>query len=1180
MDGNTAAAYVSYAFTDVAAIFPITPSSTMAELADEWAAHGQKNIFGQTVRVVEMQSEGGAAGAVHGSLQAGALTTTYTASQGLLLMIPNMYKIAGELLPAVFHVSARAIAGHALSIFGDHSDVMAARQTGFALLASSSVQEAMDLGGVAHLATLKTRVPFVHFFDGFRTSHEVQKIEVIDYEDLAKLVDKDAINEFRARALNPEHPVTRGTAQNPDIFFQAREASNKFYESVPDTVSEYMKEIEKITGREYKPFNYYGAPDAENIIVAMGSVTETAEEVIDYLNAKGEKVGIVIVHLYRPFSSKYFFDVMPKTVKKIAVLDRCKEPGSVGEPLYLDVKSLFYNKEEQPVIVGGRYGLGSKDTTPAQIFAVYNNLKQDKPKTGFTIGIVDDVTFTSLETPEVVNTSAPGTVRCKFWGLGSDGTVGANKDAIKIIGDHTNMYAQGYFSYDSKKSGGVTVSHLRFGKSPIRSTYLIDEADFVSLSQQSYVAKYDVLSGLKKGGTFLLNTIWSKDELEANLPAKYKRYMAEKGINFYTINATQIANDLGLGNRTNMVIQSAFFKLANVIPVEDAVEYLNQAIVKSYGKKGDAIVDMNQAAVQKGISELVKIEIPESWKNATDADANSGLAIPYREDEKPEFVKNVVDVMNRQEGDVLPVSTFVGREDGTFPQGTSEYEKRGIAVEVPKWLPEHCIQCNQCAFVCPHAVIRPTLLNEEEKAKAPGSFETITAIGKGLEGLEYRLQISPLDCTGCGNCADICPGKKGNKALVMTPIAEEVPAGVPNWKYAIENVTIKDGLMDKMSVKGSQFCQPYLEFSGACAGCGETAYIKTITQLFGDRMMIANATGCTSIWGASAPATPYRKDANGRGPSWANSLFEDNAEYGFGMATGVRQIRDSIQISMESLLEKGASQELKDACAEWISTRENGELSRAASDKVLAVLDGFAPCAECAEDIKNILDKKDYLVKKSQWIIGGDGWAYDIGYGGLDHVLASGEDVNVLVLDTEVYSNTGGQSSKATPTASVAKFAASGKRVKKKDLGMIASTYGYVYVAQVAIGADKNQFLKALKEAESYDGPSLIIAYAPCINHGIKVGMGKTVDREKKAVEAGYWHLYRFNPLLKEEGKNPFILDSKAPSASFREFLEGEVRYSSLKTSFPEVAEQLFAKAEKDAKDRYDGYVRMTQMNY
>jgi len=1181
MDGNNAAAYIAYAFTEVAAIFPITPSSPMPELIDDWAAHGQKNIFGQTVRVTELESEAGAAGAVHGSLQAGALTSTFTASQGLLLMIPNMYKIAGELLPGVFHVTARAVAGHALSIFGDHSDVMAARQTGFALLASSSVQEVMDISAVSHLTAIKSRVPFVNFFDGFRTSHEVQKIETIDYADLAKLVDMDAVNEFRARALNPEHPVTRGTAQNPDIFFQAKEASNKYYDAVPDMVNDYMKEMSKLTGREYKPFNYYGAEDADRVIVAIGSVTETAKEVIDYLIAKGEKVGVLIVHLYRPFSSKYFFDVLPETVKKIAVLDRTKEPGSVGEPLYLDVKSLFYNREEQPVIVGGRYGLGSKDTTPAQIFAVYDNLKADEPKNDFTIGIVDDVTFKSLETPEIINVSTPGTVRCKFWGLGSDGTVGANKDAIKIIGDHTNMYAQGYFSYDSKKSGGVTVSHLRFGKSPIRSTYLIDEADFVSLSQQSYVNKYDVVQGLKKGGTFLLNTIWNKDELEANLPAKYKRYMAEKEINFYTINATQIAIDLGLGNRTNMIIQSAFFKLADVIPIEDAVKYLNAAIEKSYGKKGGSVVDMNQEAVQKGISELVQVDIPEEWKNAVDDNnANSGLAVPFTEDEKPEFVKNVADVMNRQEGDSLAVSTFAGREDGTFPHGTAAYEKRGIATTVPKWHPENCIQCNQCAFVCPHAVIRPTLLDEAEKANAPENFETLKAIGKGLEGLEYRIQVSTLDCTGCGNCADICPGKKGNKALVMTSIAEEAEREIPNWKYAIEKVTIKDNLMDKVTVKGSQFCKPYFEFSGACAGCGETAYVKTITQLFGDRMMIANATGCSSIWGASAPSTPYTKDACGRGPSWANSLFEDNAEYGYGMATAVRQLRDSIQLSMEELLEKDIKPELKEAIQEWIANRELGEESKAASAKVLEALDGITPCDECADSIRNILDKKDYLVKKSQWIIGGDGWAYDIGYGGLDHVLASGEDVNILVLDTEVYSNTGGQSSKATPTASVAKFAASGKRVKKKDLGMIAATYGYVYVAQVAIGANMNQFLKAIKEAESYNGPSLVIAYAPCINHGIKAGMGKTVDREKKAVEAGYWHLYRFNPLLKEEGKNPFVLDSKAPSASFREFLEGEVRYASLKASFPEIAEELYVKAEKDAKDRYDGYIRMAEMKY
>nr|WP_312579503.1 pyruvate:ferredoxin (flavodoxin) oxidoreductase [Sedimentibacter sp.] len=1173
MDGNTAAAYVSYAFTDVAAIFPITPSSPMAELADEWAAHGTKNIFGQTVKVVEMQSEGGASGAVHGSLQAGALTTTYTASQGLLLMIPNMYKIAGELLPAVFHVSARAVAGHALSIFGDHSDVMATRQTGFALLASSSVQEAMDLGGVAHLATIKTRVPFVHFFDGFRTSHEVQKIETIDYADLAKLVDMDEVKEFRDRALNPEHPVTRGTAQNPDIFFQAKEASNRFYDVVPDAVADYMKEISKITGRDYKPFNYYGAPDAENIIVAMGSVTETAEEVVDYLTAKGEKVGMVIVHLYRPFSSKYFFDVMPKTVKKIAVLDRCKEPGAPGEPLYLDVKSMFYDKDEKPVVVGGRYGLGSKDTTPAQIFAVYNNLNEEKPKTDFTIGIVDDITFKSLETPALVNTSAPGTVRCKFWGLGSDGTVGANKSAIKIIGDHTNLYAQGYFSYDSKKSGGVTVSHLRFGKSPIKSTYLIDEADFVSVSQQSYIDKYDMITGIKKGGTFLLNTIWNAEEIEANMPAEMKRYIADNDIQFYTVNATGIAQELGLGNRTNMIMQSAFFKLANVIPVDEAVGYLNDSIVKSYGKKGDAIVNMNKSAVEKGITGLVKIEVPESWKTA------SGTVSDITEENRPEFIKNVADVMNKQEGDKLPVSTFADIEDGTFPMGTSAYEKRGIAVTVPEWIPENCIQCNQCSFVCPHAVIRPMLLNKEEKANAPETFKTLKATGKGFEDLEYRLQISTLDCTGCGNCADICPSKK--KALVMEPIATQAEEQIPNWDYATNNVTIKDTLMDKNTVKGSQFCKPYFEFSGACAGCGETAYIKAITQLFGDRMMIANATGCSSIWGASAPATPFCKDVNGRGPSWANSLFEDNAEFGLGMFIGVKQMRDAIQISMEKLISLDVDKEIKDVLENWIANKELGEESKSASAKVVSALEGLKPCCdECAAAVKDILDKKDYLVKKSQWIIGGDGWAYDIGYGGLDHVLASGEDVNIFVLDTEVYSNTGGQSSKATPTASVAKFAASGKRVKKKDLGMIAATYGYVYVAQVAIGADKNQYMKVLKEAESYHGPSLIIAYAPCINHGIKVGMGKTVDREKKAVEAGYWHLYRYNPLLKEEGKNPFILDSKEPKASFREFLEGEVRYTSLKNTFPEVAEELFDKAEENAKERYDGYKRMAEMKF
>ncbi len=1175
MDGNTAAAYVSYAFTEVAAIFPITPSSPMAELSDEWSANGKTNIFGQTVRVTELQSEAGAAGAVHGSLSAGALTTTYTASQGLLLMIPNMYKIAGELLPGVFHVTARAVAGHALSIFGDHSDVMAARQTGFALLASSSVQEVMDLGGVAHLTSIKTRVPFLHFFDGFRTSHEVQKIETIDYADFAKLVDYDAIKAFRDRALNPEHPVTKGTAQNPDIFFQAKEASNKFYEAIPDAVNSYMQEITKLTGREYKPFNYYGAADAEHVIVAMGSVTETIEEVIDYLTAKGEKVGLLIVHLYRPFSAKYFFDVMPKTVKKIAVLDRTKEPGAIGEPLYLDVQSLYYDSDNKPVIVGGRYGLGSKDTTPSQIFAVYENLKQDKPKNQFTIGINDDVTYSSLELKEAVNVSAEGTVRCKFWGLGSDGTVGANKSAIKIIGDHTSLYAQGYFSYDSKKSGGITVSHLRFGKKPIRSTYLIDESDFASCSQQSYVDKYDVIAGLREGGNFLLNTSWSIEELENNLPAQMKKYIADKKINFYIINATKVAEELGLGNRTNMIMQAAFFKLANVIPVEEAVKYLEDAIVSSYGRKGDKIVDMNKAAVQRGISDLVKVEVPTSWAQAECAGSSCSSCSSCPS--KPEFITDVVEPMNRQEGDKLPVSTFVGREDGTFPHGTSAYEKRGIAVHVPAWNIDNCIQCNQCSFVCPHASIRPFLVNAEEKANAPEGFETKKAVGKGFEGLEYRIQVSPLDCAGCGNCADICPAKE--KALTMEPIDTQMKEA-PRWNYAVDHVSIKDTIMDKNSVKGSQFAQPYLEFSGACAGCGETAYAKTVTQLYGDRMLIANATGCSSIWGGSAPSTPYCKDKNGKGPAWANSLFEDNAEYGYGMAVATRQIRESIKMAMETVLENTDSEDIKTAFNEWIASMEDAEASKAASAKVLNVLDGFKPCDCCEKAIKEILDKKDYLVKKSVWIFGGDGWAYDIGYGGLDHVLASGEDVNVLVFDTEVYSNTGGQSSKATPTASVAKFAAAGKRIKKKDLGMISATYGYVYVAQVAIGADKNQFMKALTEAESYHGPSIIIAYAPCINHGIKAGMGKTVDREKKAVDSGYWHLYRYNPLLKEQGKNPFTLDSKEPTASFKEFLEGEVRYTSLRESFPDVAEELFGVAEENAKERLDSYKRMAEMKY
>ncbi|MCR2043961.1 pyruvate:ferredoxin (flavodoxin) oxidoreductase [Anaerosalibacter massiliensis] len=1168
MDGNTAAAYVAYAFTDVAAIYPITPSSTMAELIDDWAAHGRKNIFDQEVKVTEMQSEAGAAGAVHGSLSAGALTTTFTASQGLLLMIPNMYKMAGELLPGVFHVTARAVAGHALSIFGDHSDVMATRQTGFALLASGSVQETMDLAGVAHLTSIKSRVPFVHFFDGFRTSHEIQKIEVIDYEDLKKLVDMDAVKAFRNRSLNPERPYTKGTAQNPDIFFQAKEAANPYYDRIPDMVNDYMKEISELTGREYKPFNYYGHPEAENIIIAMGSVTETIEETVDYLIDKGEKVGVIEVHLYRPFSEKYFFDVLPKTVKKVSVLDRTKEPGALGEPLYLDVCSMFYGKENAPLIVGGRYGLGSKDTTPSQINAVFENLKSEEPKNGFTIGIIDDVTHKSLEIKEDIKAAPESTIRCKFWGLGSDGTVGANKSAIKIIGDNTDMYAQGYFAYDSKKSGGVTISHLRFGHEPIKSTYLIDEADFISCSKQSYVHQYSVVDGLKDGGKFLLNTNWSVEDLDKHLPGDVKKYIAEHNIDFYTIDATAIANEIGLGNRTNMIMQSAFFKLANVIPIEDAVKYLKDSIVKTYGKKGEDVVSMNHEAVDKGIEALVKIDIPESWKNAEVAEETAV------DKELPDFIKDVLVPMNRQEGDKLPVSTFVDREDGSFPHGTAAYEKRGIAVNIPEWQIDNCIQCNQCSFVCPHAAIRPFLLDKEEVANKPEDFETKKAMGKGFENLEYRIQVSALDCTGCGNCANVCPAK--NKALVMKPLEEQVEKQSKNWDYAM-TVKVKDDLMAKENIKGSQFSQPLLEFSGACAGCGETPYAKLVTQLFGDRMIIANATGCSSIWGASAPATPYCANQDGRGPAWANSLFEDNAEYGYGMATAVNQLRNKLEVLMKEFISLDIDNEINEVFNEWIEGKSDAKASKAATLKILPLLNKEIGNDKGKEILNEIEELKEYLIKKSVWIFGGDGWAYDIGFGGLDHVLASGEDVNVLVFDTEVYSNTGGQSSKSTPTAAVAKFAASGKRVRKKDLGMIAASYGYVYVAQVAMGANKNQLLKALNEAEQYDGPALIIAYAPCINHGIKGGMGNSQEQEKRAVDAGYWHLYRYNPVLKEEGKNPFILDSKEPTEDFVEFLNTEVRYTSLKRTFPEVADQLFKKAEEDAKERYEKYRRMAE---
>lgn len=1160
MDGNTAAAYISYAFTDVAAIFPITPSSPMAEWVDENSARGLKNIFGQPVKVMEMQSEAGAAGAVHGSLQAGALTTTYTASQGLLLMIPNMYKIAGELLPSVFHVSARALATSALNIFGDHQDVMAARQTGFAMLAEGSVQEVMDLSAVAHLAALKARIPFVNFFDGFRTSHEIQKVELLQYDELKELVDMEAVEEFRRRALNPNKPVTRGTAQNPDIYFQEREAVNKFYDAVPEIVESYMKEITKLTGREYNCFDYYGAADAERVIVAMGSVTDLIEETVDYLNAKGEKVGLIKVRLFRPFSNERLIKAMPKTVKKVAVLDRTKEPGAAGEPLYLEVKNAFYGLENAPVIVGGRFGLGSKDTVPADIVAVYENLNKEDAKNGFTLSIVDDVTNTSLEPVGDIDTTPEGTKACKFWGLGSDGTVGANKSAIKIIGDHTDMYAQGYFAYDSKKSGGVTISHLRFGKQPIKSPYLINKADFVACHNQSYVNKYFVLDGLKKNGTFLLNTIWTPEEVAEHLPASYKRFLAENNIKFYTLNAVKIAQEVGLGGRINMIMQSAFFKLANIIPVEDAVKYLKDAVVTSYGKKGEKVVNMNHAAIDKGIDAIVEITVPAEWANAKDEVVEAK--------EVPAFIKNIVEPMNRLEGDKLPVSAFNGMEDGTFEPGTAAYEKRGIGINIPEWIADNCIQCNQCAYVCPHATIRPFLLTEEEAKNAPASTKLVAAKAlKTEEPMQFTMAVSTLDCTGCGNCAQVCPAKE--KALVMKPQHTQEDQ-IEAWDYCVNDVAPKKNPMNKNTVKGSQFEQPLFEFSGACAGCGETPYAKLITQLFGDRMMIANATGCSSIWGGSAPSTPYTTNHNGHGPAWANSLFEDNAEFGLGMFLGVKAIRERLVDLAGKAIEAGVKPEAKEALEAWIAEVDNGEGTRDRADAVVAALQG-----ETNEFAKEILKDQDYLAKRSQWIFGGDGWAYDIGYGGVDHVLASGEDVNILVMDTEIYSNTGGQASKSTPTAAIAKFAASGKRTKKKDLGMMAMSYGYVYVAQIAMGADKNQTLKAIAEAEAYKGPSLIIAYAPCISHGLKAGMGNSQLEEKRAVECGYWAMYRFNPMLKETGKNPFSLDSKEPTGDFREFIMGEVRYAALAKAFPEAAEALFEKTERDAKERLENYKKL-----
>ena len=1167
-DGNEAAAHISYMFSEVAAIYPITPSSTMAEHVDEWAAAGRKNIFGETVLVQEMQSEGGAAGAVHGSLQAGALTTTYTASQGLLLMIPNMYKIAGELLPCVFHVSARTLASHALCIFGDHQDVMSCRQTGFAMLCEGSVQEVMDLAGVAHLATLKSRVPFINFFDGFRTSHEIQKIEKLEQEDLAPLIDQKALAEFRARALNPIKPVARGMAENPDHFFQHRESSNSFYEAVPAIVEEYMNEISKITGRKYSLFDYYGAEDADRVIIAMGSITEAIRETIDYLTAKGEKVGLVSVHLYRPFSAKHFLAAVPKTAKRIAVLDRTKEPGANGEPLYLDVKDCFYGVEGAPMIVGGRYGLGSKDTTPAQVLAVYENLAMALPKNQFTIGIEDDVTFTSLPKKEEIALDADGMFEAKFYGLGADGTVGANKNSVKIIGDNTNKYCQAYFAYDSKKSGGFTCSHLRFGNHPIRSTYLVNTPNFVACHVQAYLHMYDVTRGLRQNGTFLLNTIWENEELAKNLPNNVKRFFAQKNITVYYINATKIAQEIGLGNRTNTILQSAFFRITGVIPVDLAIEQMKKFIVKSYGKKGEDVVNKNYAAVDRG-GEYHQLAIDPAWANlpSDEKAANND----------PAFINEVVRPINAQDGDLLKVSAFKGIEDGTWHQGTAKYEKRGVAAFVPAWNSDNCIQCNQCAYVCPHAAIRPFVLNTEEQKGI--DFKTIEVKAPAaMKGMAFRMQVDVLDCLGCGNCADICPGMKGNKALTMVPLEGEM-AEAANWDYCVANVTTKQNLVDvKANVKNSQFATPLFEFSGACSGCGETPYVKLLTQLFGDRQMIANATGCSSIYSGSVPSTPYTTDEKGHGPAWANSLFEDFCEFGLGMTLANDKMRARIQDAMEAAIAAGAPEEYKEAFQAWIDNQLDAEKTKELADKIIPLVEAAKDkCQYCA----TIAELSHFLVKRSQWIIGGDGASYDIGYGGLDHVIASGKNVNILVLDTEVYSNTGGQSSKATPVGAIAKFAAAGKRVRKKDLGMIATTYGYVYVAQIAMGADHAQTLKAIREAEAYEGPSLIIAYAPCINHGLKKGMGKSQAEEKAAVECGYWHLWRYNPALEAEGKNPFTLDSKEPDWSkFQDFLKGEVRFASVMKQYPSEAAELFQAAEDNAKWRLRSYKRMAAENW